>query len=136
MGIMRGTAAVDAGKHYKELQESDLLKGDPNRDLKLQYIVGNTEGAVHHAVSGGVMDMEGDVTMGGSFGGEFGTNIKKTPLGKVETLKKITVGQLLDSFHLTDEVYQNRLKELAEDSRRKKDVRNDNAWQRCWRRNP
>ena len=128
MGVMRGTAAVDAGKHFKELQESDLLKGDPDRDLKLQYIVGNTEGTAHHAISGGIMDMEGDVSLGGCYGGQFGPNLKKSPLGKVEPLKKMTVGQLLDQFHLTDAVYQNTLKNFARDSGRKKDIQNDNAY--------
>ena len=129
MGIKRGQAAVDAGKYLKALEESDLLKGVPNRDLKLQYIAGSTEGAPHHSVSGGIMGLESDVTMGGTFGGKFGPDIKKTPLGNVKNLKKMTMSQLLNSFHLTEKVYEQTLKDIASDCERdKEDIRNDNAY--------
>ncbi len=129
VGILKGQSAISAGKHFKELQESDLLKGDPNRDLKLKYIAGNTEGVVHYAVNGSVSQMEGNVMAKGDIGAEYGPDIEKTPLGNVEALKKMTVGQLLGHFHLSNEVYQGTLKELSKDSGREgKDVRNDNAY--------
>ena len=117
VGILKGQSAISAGKHFKELQESDLLKGDSNRDLKLKYIAGNTEGVVHHAVNGSVSQMEGNVMAKGDIGAEYGPDIEKTPLGNVEALKKMTVGQLLGHFHLSNEVYQGTLKELSEAAR-------------------
>ena len=132
-GVMRGQAIAAAGKHFKELQDSDLLKDDPDRDLKLQRIVGQTEGTDHHSIDGAVKDMETTLTMRTAFGDEFSPDIKMTPLGNVGTLKKMTIGQVLDDFHLTDEVYERTLKSLAENTGREamksEDVRKINAYE-------
>ena len=122
MGILHGQSAVSAGKYFKELQESDLLKDDPNRDLKLEFIAGSMEGAPHHAISGSLQGMENSVTMEGAFGTEFGPDIEKTPLGNMEALKKMTVGQLLGHFHLANDAYEDSLTGLAKDSGRDREA--------------
>ena len=130
MGILRGQTAVSAGKYFKELQESDLLKDDPNRDLKLQYIAGSTEGLPYHSVGGGIQGMQTSTMMGAAFDSEFGPDIEKTPLGNVEALKKMTVGQLLGHFHLANNVYEEILTGFAKETEREKEtVRNANAYE-------